>query len=135
MLKYTKLLTDRIEEAKNSPNAIFVGIIDALGIGISLTKFTQAIFAEFHWSPGMMEQCLLRFSRLDSDVPSAVYFSMVPGTIDEVIASRLEEKFRAINMIATPGVVGSSMTNLLQLSEEDFLKGIADAARELESNV
>lgn len=124
----------KIEEAKAAGSAILVGTIQSMGIGISLTKFTQAIFAEFHWSPGVMEQVLLRFSRLDSMVPSAVYFSMVPGTIDEVIATRLEEKFAAINPIATAGIVGGKLDGLLQLDEEAFLRGITEAAMRLEDD-
>ena len=123
-----------IDGAKASDSAILVGTIQSLGLGISLTKFSQAICAEFHWSPGVMEQLLLRFSRLDSMVPSAMWFAMVPGTIDEIIATRLEEKFKAINPIAETGLVGSKLEGLLQLDDATFLAGITEAAMALDED-
>ena len=123
---------EMIEAAKQAPSAILVCTIQSTGLGISLTKFTQAICAEFHWSPGVMEQFLLRFSRLDSMIPSAMWFAMVPGTIDEVIATRLEEKFRAINPVAGAGLIGGKLESLLKLDEDEFLRGITAAAEALE---
>lgn len=122
-----------IEATKELPECILVCTIQSVDLGISLTKFTQAVCVEYHWSPGVMEQVLLRFSRLDSMLPSAVWFAYVAGTIDEVIATRLEEKLRSINPITKAGVVGSKLEGLLQVSDEEFLKDITKAAEQLET--
>lgn len=123
-----------IEAAKSASQAVLVGTIQSLGIGIDLTRFCIAIAAELHWSPGVMEQLLLRFSRLSGTVPSAFYFSVVPGTIDEVIATRLETKFAAINPTIKPGEVGQRMSGLMEINEEEWLENITTAAAELEED-
>ena len=122
-----------LEAAKSAPDAIVVAALKSVGIGIDLTWLTQAIFAELYWSPGVMEQVLLRFSRLSGKLPSAVYFSLVPGSIDEVIAVRLADKFRAINpTTAKPGEVGGRFENLLDISDAEWLAGLTKAAAQLQ---
>lgn len=55
-----------LTQALDAPAAVFVGTMDALGKGISLTAFKQYLIAETTTTASKLVQALGRYSRLDS---------------------------------------------------------------------
>ena len=98
-----------LAQAKDSPSAIVVATMDSVGIGIDMTFTPQALFAELSYRPEAMIQALGRFSRLSGSVPSTCRLLVVEGTIDEVIAAKLEEKIAFINDAVKAGQTESAL--------------------------
>jgi len=91
-----------IEEAKAS-GAQLVTTMHAVNVGIDLTDWTTAIFAELDYTPATMIQAVGRFSRLSGKLPSTVYLMILEGTQDEIIAAKLLEKIADINAVVPAG--------------------------------
>lgn len=105
--------------AKDAPRAIVVATIDAIGIGIDMTFTPQALFAELSYKLEAMIQALGRFSRLSGTVPSSCKILVAEGTIDEVIASKLEEKVKATNEAIKAGASESMLAASLGIQSGD----------------
>jgi len=67
--------------------------------GLTLTEASNVLFAEMIWSPKEMEQAEDRVHRLSQTKACDVYYSMLPGTLDECIFSRLQSKSAMIRAV------------------------------------
>jgi hypothetical protein len=66
-----------------------------------------------------MIQALGRFSRLSGTVPSSCKILVAEGTIDEVIAAKLEEKVNAANMAVKAGMSEEILSRSLGIESGD----------------
>jgi SNF2 family DNA or RNA helicase len=114
---------EEIKKAIAAESAVLVATMKSTGIGIDLTKFTQAIFAELYYSPEVMEQALGRFSRMSGTLPSNVMLLVMEQTLDERIASRLHDKLEAINLAIKAGATSEQLCSSLG-SQENYLNNI-----------
>ena len=76
---------------------LFIGSIQAAGVGITLTKGSHVIFAELDWVPGNMSQAEDRCHRIGQHDSVLVQHLVLEGSLDATIANRLVEKQKVID--------------------------------------
>lgn len=77
--------------------AVFVGSIQAAGLGITLTAASHVVFAELDWVPGNMSQAEDRLHRIGQTDSVLVQHLVLEGSLDAEIANRLVEKQEVID--------------------------------------
>jgi SWI/SNF-related matrix-associated actin-dependent regulator 1 of chromatin subfamily A len=93
-----------VNEFQNNPNVlVFVGNIQAAGVGITLTAASNVVFLEFAWVPGLMTQSEDRLHRIGQKNAVNVYYLLAENSIDEMIMSMLERKREV-----TEGITGDN---------------------------
>lgn len=78
---------------------VFIGNIEAAGIGITLTASTKVIFADLDWTPAIHEQAEDRCHRIGQAGTVNVYYYIAKDTIEDDIVEMLEEKKKIIKEI------------------------------------
>jgi SWI/SNF-related matrix-associated actin-dependent regulator 1 of chromatin subfamily A len=76
---------------------VFVGQIEAAGVGITLTAATRVVFAELDWVPGNVSQAEDRAHRIGQHDSVLVQHLVLEGSLDATMAKRLVEKQDAID--------------------------------------
>lgn len=118
-----------IDHAKQADSAVLVATMKSIGTGVdSLTFFTQALFAEMYSSPRIIEQAVGRFSRISSEVPSSCTFMIARGSLEEVIATRLEAKYTSANQLQKATDVGTRLESMFGFDEQELADALERAA-------
>ena len=77
-----------------------LGIL-AAGVGLTLTAASTVIFAELHWTPGVLVQAEDRAHRIGQNNSVNVHYLLAPGSIDDIIwpvvARKVEVLSSALN--------------------------------------
>jgi SWI/SNF-related matrix-associated actin-dependent regulator 1 of chromatin subfamily A len=82
-----------VTEFQNNPNIlVFVGNIQAAGVGITLTAACNVVFLEFAWVPGLHDQAEDRIYRIGQKNACNAYYLLAENSIDEMIMNMLERK-------------------------------------------
>lgn len=71
---------------------VFIGQIQAAGVGHTLTAAQDMVIVEPSWTPGDNVQAMLRIHRIGQDKPCLVRFAALAGSIDEAIMRVAERK-------------------------------------------
>lgn len=71
---------------------VFVGQLQAAGMGLTLTRSRHVIFHEFDWSPGVMDQFEDRCCRIGQDHSVLVQLMVIDGGFDSYMANMVLEK-------------------------------------------
>lgn len=82
---------------------VLVCSIMAAGVGITLTRSADVIFAEVDWTPALISQAEDRCSRIGQKRPVQVTTCMAHGTLDEAVARTLSKKAAVLSEIMTGG--------------------------------
>ncbi|XP_077996801.1 DNA annealing helicase and endonuclease ZRANB3-like [Glandiceps talaboti] len=69
----------------------------AAGTGLTFTAATQVVFAELHWTPGVMDQCEDRAHRIGQLNSIQVHYLVARGTIDDFIWSAITRKVSVVS--------------------------------------
>jgi len=89
-----------IDQFQNNPNTkIFVGNLQAAGVGITLTAASNVAFIELGWTPSVMSQAEDRCHRIGQKNAVNIYYLLGKSTIDEKIAELLTSKATTIDAI------------------------------------
>ncbi|WP_221188295.1 DEAD/DEAH box helicase, partial [Endobacter medicaginis] len=86
-----------VDRFQNAPGVrVFIGNIQAAGVGLTLTASSHVIFAELDWTPAAMSQAEDRAHRLGQQNSVLVQHAVLEGSIDLLIAKRLVAKQRIL---------------------------------------
>ena len=87
------IVADNIYKFQNNEiNKVFIGTIQKLGTGFTLTKASYAIFIDLPWTYSLQEQAEDRIYRIGSEKPVFIYRLVCKNTIDELVLSIVERK-------------------------------------------
>ncbi len=78
---------------------LIIGNIDSMNLGITLTRATRVVFAEYSWTPAINEQAEDRANRIGSKWSVFCQYIVLPNSIDEVILNRVLEKEEKIGRV------------------------------------
>ena len=99
--------TDRqsaVDRFQNDPDIhVFIGSIQAAGVGITLTAASTVVFAELDWVPGNMSQAEDRCHRIGQTDSVLVQHVVLDGSIDARLARTLIDKQAVITMAVDGG--------------------------------
>ncbi len=74
------------DEFQSGRVAVLVGSIQAAGVGITLTRASEALFVEMDWTPAMVLQSEDRIHRIGQDAQQVCYTNLIAAnTLDERI--------------------------------------------------
>jgi SWI/SNF-related matrix-associated actin-dependent regulator 1 of chromatin subfamily A len=82
-----------VDAFQNDPGCrVFIGQIQAAGVGITLTAASTVVFAELDWVPGNMSQCEDRCHRIGQKDSVLVQHLVLEKSLDAVLAKALIRK-------------------------------------------
>ena len=89
----------RVDEFQNDPEVrVFIGAIQAAGVGITLTASSYVIMAEASWTPGECLQAEDRCHRIGTVNPVMVDYLIYPRSADERVLKIVGEKASQIDL-------------------------------------
>jgi SWI/SNF-related matrix-associated actin-dependent regulator 1 of chromatin subfamily A len=89
-----------IDRFQNEPNCrVFIGQIQAAGVGITLTAASDVLFVESSWVPAENSQAAMRVHRIGQVNPCLIRFATLAGSIDEQIQKAVARKTADITKI------------------------------------
>jgi SNF2 family DNA or RNA helicase len=87
-----------VEQFQNDPKIkLFIGSIQASGVGITLTASSHVVFVELDWVPGIMSQAEDRAHRIGQVDNVTVQHLVLEGSIDANMAQTLIDKQAVID--------------------------------------
>ena len=95
--------TEIVERFQAGTVPVLVCSITAAGVGITLTRSADVLFAEVDWTPALVAQAEDRCSRIGQTRPVQVTTVMARGTLDETVARVLANKASVLKAIMGGG--------------------------------
>lgn len=93
-----------VEEFQNNPNIkLFIGALDAAGVGLNLTQSSTVAFVELGWTSAIHDQAEDRAHRIGQKDFVKCYYFYSEKTIDEQILELIETK-RALTANISDGI-------------------------------
>lgn len=87
-----------VDEFQNNPDTrVFIGNIQAAGVGLTLTAASTVIFTELDWTPAAMAQAEDRAHRIGQKSAVLVQYLVLEGSIDHNMLRTLENKQSVID--------------------------------------
>lgn len=81
-LESMKQKDEAIKKFQEGSARVFVGSIRAAGVGLTLTRASQAIMVEMDWTPGVMNQATDRIHRIGQKDSVLITYIVIDGSID-----------------------------------------------------
>lgn len=89
-------------EAFQSPDSrsrVFIGNIQAAGVGLTLTRATRVVFVEFSWVPAENEQASDRAHRIGQEGHVHVQYLVFKDSVDKAVIETILKKRKVIEKI------------------------------------
>ncbi|MEN6303191.1 MAG: DEAD/DEAH box helicase, partial [Armatimonadia bacterium] len=102
---------------QNDPGVrVFIGNIQAAGVGLTLTAAAVTVFVEQDWGPKIMEQAEDRINRLGQTRGTLIQYICFEGSLDAIMARTCARKEEVIQSIIKPteGVIEMSIESILE---------------------
>lgn len=93
-------------------NRALCATISKMGVGITLTRASYAIFMDSSWTAGVNQQAEDRIHRIGSDDPVFIYYLWTEGTIDERVKEIVEDKEALSDFIIDDQISKKSIESL-----------------------
>lgn len=71
---------------------VFIGQIDAAGVGLTLTASSHVIFVEYDWRPGILQQAEDRCHRIGQKDSVTCSYLVIEKSLDDVMLSSINRK-------------------------------------------
>jgi SWI/SNF-related matrix-associated actin-dependent regulator 1 of chromatin subfamily A len=97
---------------------LFIGNIQAAGIGITLTASSTVLFAELGWTPGEHIQAEDRIHRIGQQNKSTCFYMIGVDTIEERLSRIIQEKQIVLSATLDGGTVNEELDIFDQLQKE-----------------
>lgn len=112
-----------------------VATLQSVTTGIDLVNFDCCIFVGLDWIPSTILQGEARIHRIGQNSPTTAYYLVAPGTLDEVVKSRVIDRLDNFATIVGAGDEAELGKDLRgRESEDDILKSIVeDCGKEVPS--
>lgn len=82
-----------VDKFQSDPDvAVFIGQIDAAGVGLTLTASSHVIFVEYDWRPGVLEQASDRCHRIGQTDSVTCSYLVIEKSLDDVMLSSINKK-------------------------------------------
>jgi SWI/SNF-related matrix-associated actin-dependent regulator 1 of chromatin subfamily A len=109
-----------VDRFQNDPEIrVFLGNIQAAGMGITLTAASTVVFIELPWAPALLDQAEDRCHRIGQKYVVNVYYLVAAGTIEEDMAKVLDQKRQVVKMVLD-GKEAEADENLVRLLVEEI---------------
>jgi SWI/SNF-related matrix-associated actin-dependent regulator 1 of chromatin subfamily A len=89
-----------VDKFQNDPDTkVFIGQIQAAGVGLTLTAASTVVFVEFSWVPGEIVQAVDRCHRIGQKDNVLAQFLVVEGSLEEHMMRSVLDKVKTINKV------------------------------------
>lgn len=91
---------EAVNRFQNDPNVkLFIGSIQAMGVGVTLTASSTVIFAEVEWRPGDLFQAEDRLHRIGQKSTVLVQYLVINDSIDSYMINKILSKIEIIESV------------------------------------
>lgn len=125
---------EAVDQFQNNPLInLFIGNIQAAGVGLTLTAASNVAIIEFPWTPDDVEQAIDRCHRIGQTQSVTAWHLVAENTIEEHIVALLQEKAEVIHQVMDGTHVDKQFSILSELSKilRSNTEQIKDTIKEL----
>ena len=114
-----EVIASNIEDFQTTDNSkVFLCTWQRMGVGITLTKASYAIFVDTPWTAAVYEQAQDRIHRIGSKQPVFIYNLICKDTIDERVKEIVDDKEAISDYIIDNQITAKSLTSLKKYIED-----------------
>jgi SWI/SNF-related matrix-associated actin-dependent regulator of chromatin subfamily A-like protein 1 len=109
---------EMVNQFQGNPKVkLFIGNIQAAGVGITLTAASNVAFIELPWTPGAVVQAEDRCHRIGQKDSVGIHYLLATNTIEEKIAKLLDKKRKVLDAVLD-GIETEQKSLLSELMKE-----------------